>query len=516
MTNTKKRWTLMFFFASDNTLSPSMLTQLKALKTAGFQKGTNVLAYFDPNENGAPTRFFEINKNEIRAGGPSIIGDSNGPFVSDLAGDNILVSDIEKTGGPEAEKFAKGLGDDSTLKANDALDNFLGYCRVAYPATHYVLFLIGHGLVVGRDTFLPDDNPSSAITLEQLGTILRTFSGHIDKGDALELVAMHSCSMSALEVIYELKDTANYMMASEGISFVGAWPYRRFLIEIFRAVEAANSGEVNVLELMKSLHRLCIHSSADFIFAGYSADLCLSRLRSESIRKLNGPLTNLVNALTAGLANTGTRELIRLAHLESQSFWQETYTDLYDFCFCLSRRCSNGNHGLEERMKTACDELIRALQISQDGTVAGGPVVCSDYFGPECQYSHGLSVYFPWTRPIDQSVFDNYKKYAFTTELDNGSWFSFLEFYLKKTLRDSRRDEDGGPNPHSVAFMTASSSYPNNRSGGVLGGAGRMPSTALTGGKISPPDAGGECSCLSIKNFPRDFAISPGTLTLFT
>ena len=31
----KKQWTLMFFFASDNTLSPSTLPQLKAIKAAG-------------------------------------------------------------------------------------------------------------------------------------------------------------------------------------------------------------------------------------------------------------------------------------------------------------------------------------------------------------------------------------------------------------------------------------------------------------------------------------------------
>ena len=43
-----QKWTLMFFFASDNNLSPSMLYQLKSIKSAGFQLDTNVVVHFDP------------------------------------------------------------------------------------------------------------------------------------------------------------------------------------------------------------------------------------------------------------------------------------------------------------------------------------------------------------------------------------------------------------------------------------------------------------------------------------
>ena len=49
---------------------------------------------------------------------------------------------------------------------------------------------------------------------------------------------MHSCSMSGVEVAYELKGKANYMMASQGVSFIGAWPYRQMLIKIYNAIEA--------------------------------------------------------------------------------------------------------------------------------------------------------------------------------------------------------------------------------------------------------------------------------------
>ncbi len=38
-----KEWTLMFYLASDNPLAPSIVSQLKALKNAGFHSEANVI-----------------------------------------------------------------------------------------------------------------------------------------------------------------------------------------------------------------------------------------------------------------------------------------------------------------------------------------------------------------------------------------------------------------------------------------------------------------------------------------
>jgi hypothetical protein len=515
----RRKWTLMFFFASDNTLSPSMLSQLKALKTAGFQKDVNVLAHFDPNASGAPTRFFEINKNEKKVRDTQI-GDGAEPFISDLAGDNVTAEVINSTYSfDEARQFATGLSKTSELQASEALTNFLEFCRMAYPAEHFILFLVGHGMVVGHDTFLPDENPVSAIGLKQLGSILRSFSGKLmGNGSTLELIAMHSCSMSSIEVTYELKGTASYLLASQGVSFIGAWPYRQFLIKVFQTVEAAGNADVSVCDLLADLHRLCIYSSADFIFAGYSADLCLSQLSTESVKKLNEPLKRLAESLKEAVADEGSRQLILLAHLKSQSYWQETYTDLYDFCYCLAASCTNVQDANQRAMKVACDQIMNTLTVPPNCMSHDSPIVLCDYFGPDCQYSHGLSIYFPWSSPIDTTVIDKYEEYVFTEEFPEHSWWLFLKTYFDQTLRKSRLTEEratkNADDPtFTVAFRTASSSFTKS---GSMGAAGRLTSTALLPVKISPPDSGsGECSCLSIKNYPRDFAISSGTLKFF-
>ena len=51
-----KEWTIMFYFATDNPLAVSAVSQLKAIKDAGFHHAANVVAQFDPYTEGTPGR----------------------------------------------------------------------------------------------------------------------------------------------------------------------------------------------------------------------------------------------------------------------------------------------------------------------------------------------------------------------------------------------------------------------------------------------------------------------------
>src|SRR5437660_8159363 len=70
----RKEWTVMFYFASDNPLAPGIVSQLKALKQAGFHREVNVIARFDPDVENTPAHVFDVNAvnklrdEQIRAG----------------------------------------------------------------------------------------------------------------------------------------------------------------------------------------------------------------------------------------------------------------------------------------------------------------------------------------------------------------------------------------------------------------------------------------------------------------
>ena len=296
-----KEWTVMFYFASDNPLAPSAVQQLKAIKNAGYHQDANVLVQFDPHTLNTPAHIFDVNRiNKIKAQGKSDVGFlGRDPIVRNLVCDKLWAEDDIRDGIALALKNEnKSFEYDPprpteamTQEQNprDSLDNFLTFCRENYPARHYMLFMMGHGLVVGNDLFLFDENgstnnnssPQNSMLLTDLGKILKKFKTRIGKESQLELIGFHACSMSGAEVAFELRETANYMLASQGPAFVGSWPYRQILVRLFDELRLNKANKITRGDLL---------DPGDFV----------SRLRKENSaygtlrRELNGELGDLL------------------------------------------------------------------------------------------------------------------------------------------------------------------------------------------------------------------------------
>jgi Clostripain family len=590
----KNDWTLMFFFASDNPLAPLLVSQLKAIKDAGFQEHTEVLVYFDPMEKGWPTKIYNVNKKRKAYANAkweqdkdypkTKIGDGNDSFVRKMEGD-----EVDSATFPTAMQTA--MDNPRTTPAHEALTHFVQYGIEKHRARNYMLFLIGHGMIVGRDMFLPDADPVSAITLEELQAIMKEFLEE-DKTTRLRLLSLHSCSMSSIEVAYQLRGTANYMIAHQGPAFVNSWPYRQLLKKIFNTIEKTKRGagkraqeegkdqkeveqaivdaRVNVKRLVEKLYYHCLYNATDFLSAGYSADLALCSLAPGKVTEINEPLQKLVRKLKANLDQPSIiKDLILLAHWESQSFWDENYTDLNDFCICLSKGCNERAQALEalspgktdliqelRDVRDRCDDVSKVLNVINSEKRSerfNGLVVHEDNFGWKYQYARGLSVYFPWCEPLDDeplplestetrprsdqtgpderswNLVKRYTSYEFNTELGDDSWWSFLKLYFEKTKRPKLDEEEGfqrfsGLVPKGIDFdrfrellEKAELSF---YSGGTL--SSRTPETGRT-----PTTGEAPCTCPTIKNYPTDvdktypsrrvkkFSITPGALQAF-
>lgn len=611
----RNKWTVMFFFASDNTLSPVIVSQLKAIKEAGFQENTEVLVYFDPSERGVPSHIYNVNRERKKrrlerskdnaALSRNIIGDGEDPFVHNLTEDDIKRDDTIVRSRPAARRVFEALEHPDEISAREALKLFLDFCRENNQADHYILVLVGHGVVVANDAFLSDENPVSSITLKELGETLGDFSRAVkDDGNTFELLAMHSCSMSAIEVAYELKGTAKLMIASEAISYVNSWPHRQLLKKLFKTVERAEEEGVSpdIPELMEKLFFLSFFNAVDFSISGYPLDLALCNLEAEeNFTALSRELPKLVQRLKDSVKDGGRgRELIQLAHLEAQSYWGESYTDLFDFCRCLSRRCdeslSSGygqTAGLEE-LSAACAAVMEcleprgsaepelaatyqaALKKRQQQPKAAVEtleelaakkleresrfkklVIRADSFGSAYQYSHGLSVYFPWAEPVEnvgngrgdrlskrkaqgvkkalesstdekvrellegflnrsKGILERYGEYAFTTELkteeEDNSWLSFLKTYFDATRREKTRFMEDHP---GAAEAGRNGDNPAQRLEGgdvtidipdSVATVGAVANASLTSVALDPPkdspSSGLACICTTVKNYP--------------
>jgi len=256
-----REWTVMFYLASDNSLASTMVSQLKALKDAGFHPDVNVIAHFDPHVVDMPVHVFDINYlPKLEAPDKSMIGfDRDDPFVRNLVLDKLWGEEMEPIRKKVKECVEHNCGGNGNGKAlkyeppkppksmsteqspKKALESFLTFCQKEYPARHYALIILGHGQVVGDDSFLRDDfaEPHSVL-LKDLGEVISGFSDKVrEQGDPgeLEMVGFHSCSMSGLEVAYELEHSTKYMLASQGPAYVGSWPYKQILIRLFKYLD---------------------------------------------------------------------------------------------------------------------------------------------------------------------------------------------------------------------------------------------------------------------------------------
>ena len=582
----KKEWTLMFYFASDNPLAPSIVSQLKAIKDAGFHDGANVIARFDPHTDRTPAHIFEVNLvNKLKSGGRPEIGFiHNNSFVRNLATDKLwgeqkgefggmqdkirdrIKASLESNNGNGRQRRGRAVADitydppvpppetETEQSPMESLTGFLEFCKNHYPARRFILFILGHGLVVGNDLFLFDEHTASqgvpasvkvepqpgangdgkprspqeerkmrsrhSLLLTDLGTVLRGFSKSLDADSEFEMVGFHSCSMSGLEVAYELQNTANYMLASQGSAFVGSWPYRQILVRIFKDLEAG--VEIDVKETLRDIFFYCLYNSFDFQLAGYSFDLTLCDLRR--IDDIKTPLKNLTQALINALNYKNTdplaEDLILLSHWDAQSFWLETCTDLRDFCLRLTARCKKAQPGSKEmsdilgKIITAAGEVIGALKKGVIG-YDDGFIVRSECAGPAYQYAHGLSIYFPWAEPLGSVFWDQeYNAYQMNKEPREEkepklAWRDFLKLYFDQTKRATRADEDAqnGTSPerepnldeHILMLLQEIGTQIFNEEG-QLGKGGATDATGIKAGATDP--TGGDCDCPSIKNYP--------------
>ena len=561
----KKMCTVMFYFASDNPLAPSIVSQLKAIKDAGFHKQVNVIARFDPHDGTTSPHIFDVNVGEkMRSDEEFNIGfDPRNPFVRTLVLDKLWSDEQEGTirervldqvgrkfPVPKPE-MRRGETDNCNRKkqltkepnAVDSLTGFLDFCATHYRAEHYMLFILGHGVIVGNELFLfdehTDDDSARSLTLSQLRQCLDDFGEKVGEQrldkivrKKLDLLSFHSCSMSGLEVAYELQETAKYMLASEGPAFVGSWPYRQILVGLFNHVKDAieKTKALDVDDIVRKMFAYCFYNSYDFQLAGYSFDLCLTdleRVGNPAKYGIKTALAELVYFLRKGLAEgqavagreddakvalaNMARDLIILSHWQAQSYYEENFTDLGDFCFCLKRRCEDAQLLLPNKLpesigpiKDACDKVLTVLNCNKpdeyqtpnpdaDKIRKHSPIIKHGFAGPAYQYSSGLSVYFPWSLPEDNDMWE--KEYGGYKLTEHTGWKAFLEDYFETTKRQPQAKERKKARFH-VEQLDKEAQLLEEIGTFIFNEFGQL--------KDLPSDrTGNDCGCSSMKNYPR-------------
>jgi hypothetical protein len=536
----RSEWLIMVYLAGDNNLSASSIGFLQELEAAKHDKDVRVVAGFDPNiPLPAGARYLEI-KRHLDPENPEnpYLKRMDWPLHNDLmAPGHVVVSpDFCK---PQPTQYPH------EPVANVALARFFDWVRKYYKARKYMLILFGHGPLVAGNTFLMDTTPPSFLKLTDFSKILRK---HFRK--RLSILACNNCVMNGIETATELYGQVDYMIGSQGLMLVNGWPFRKIIEEV------VDHYDKDPAYISEKVLKVCARNLLDFTLMERSSEQAIinvnkfgrERALVDAIRELSGALQDGLGfkpqPKEGELKYPIIRDVVRLARLEAQAYWAEQFVDLYDFCELLLLRCNDVLCNLQtlvqllfldcipkcapgitdkslaikecldkwppiprlRRIAKACKEIIGIFQTQQ--VVTRAYYVC-----PQLQYSHGVSIYFPWTlpegpitfepygsdEPTLMTPFDQYKEYEFG-KANYGDWVRTLEAFFRATLRNVRRVEYEYK-PDDVVFFRGEVSA-------AEGVEFSTPAIDLLKSGSSSGDED-EFDFPRIKNYPRRFYLSP-------
>ncbi len=413
LTFAEKEWTIMVYMAADNDLEEFAIRDMNEMEMVGSTSELDIVVqldripgYDESNGNWTSTRRYHITQDAY----PSMITSA---FV---------------------ELGELNMGDANTLY------DFVAWAMYYYPANHYFLIIWNHGQGWLRlppaglnETTEPAPTPSNEAGqfLSPEGVVIDPSafppspfasmgfkSSGIDQtngGDQLynyevaiglstfpklDIIGFDACFMGMIEVGYELRDCAQYMVASEELEPGDGWFYDDFLysMAVFPSQTASQVCSTIVLSYYNN-------------YLGRSGEMqTLSAVDLSKIQNVVTKTDNMVNTLAAG--DSWPQVMAALPQAERFSH-SDPYYDLYDILYDIADLLSVNL--TDPIIVSASNSLKSALSdaVIINRTEAGHP------------YAHGLSIYFP------QELYSFDLRYTqFSSFADSSDWCKFLGYYF--------------------------------------------------------------------------------------
>ncbi len=441
-TAVRRNWTVMVYLGGDNNLSEQMVTTLKGMRNAGLHNHDQIYiaACFDSVYPTVKTSYYFFDGNT----------GSGGKEKKDVFDFRIANGSVAKDNGDEASTATQ-------------LSDFVKWCAENCPANNYCLILSGHGDAFRGKTLMYDESPSSSLTVDALRIALEKARRHLPGRNGrrrFAVLGFDNCAMSTIEIAFELRDIADYMVASEGWVPQSGWEYEGPLNSMI------DDPKLSAKQVADNFVTDFIDFEYDYTIGGRSVDLSVCNLKNlendnnlnvvtrlNQLGKVLGDIfKNVPPAPDEIVVQDVFKKLITNAHWNAQTFFYEQTVDIYDFCSLLGEECkslaaligvagvngkpksptkkTNGPTDVGEQLRrvaSACENVLSTKDFFVDNKIAG----------PAFRFSEGIAVFLPWTRISFLSCRQTYKRTRlFKDQGFNGrAWFDFIDQFTKATMR---------------------------------------------------------------------------------
>ncbi len=290
-------WTIMVYANGDNNLEQYILSDLIEMEMAKLNIDViRVIVLIDriPGYTAAlndwtDTRLFEIRYN----------------------------NDINQIGSIELSSLELGLSigknEDLNMGSRETLENFVDYCKNEFPSEHYALIIQDHGdgwFSKAESRAISSDTTSfnSCIGTNELSIALNNKD--------LDIISLDACLMGGIEVVYELQDCCEYVIASPCSIPADGYNYTHLL-------ESLNNNISTVEVFAKSFV-----NSFNEVNKNYS-----SKMFSYDVRGITSVINNEFNTFISYLSTRNVTEIEKAYNSSSFYLYENSrvYINLLDF-----------------------------------------------------------------------------------------------------------------------------------------------------------------------------------------
>jgi len=339
----RAKWTVMVYLDADNDLESAGIHNFNQMEAVGSTQDVHVIVQMDrrtgsdpDNESWTDTRRYLITR------------DANSKVMHSLRLDDPPLGECD-------------MGSAETLRL------FVSWAMSNFPADHYLLIIWDHGtgwqtraldLTPKYKYIAADDTSSNQMNITDIPTALAGFN--------VDVLAFDACYMQQLEVAYELRNSADYMVASTSAEPTPGYNYSRLLSQISRDTSP------------KDLSRIIVQQYA----AEYAGDggITLSAVDMSKVSNVAGAasafagiLSANADALPASLADARTHSLDYTA-----GGTRRYSLDLLDYTSRCADVIGNDASGAYADLEAAC-----------------GAAVIASIHSPDLAKAHGLAIYVP-------------------------------------------------------------------------------------------------------------------------
>lgn len=378
-----KPWTVLVWMAGDNNLESFALTDLEEMKRVGSTDQLNIVAQLDTMADDRTRRYFlrrgtpveddvveELG--ETNTGDPAVAIDFFVWAMQRYPSERVLaVIWNHGSGIDEADIYARAARGGSVGRggSRSGAAAAAGNVRTMMSRRYRrALFSTTLEAAINNRAIAYDDSSRDFLDNAELKRVLEQVTS--ETGRAIDLLGFDACLMNMLEIAYQLRTTARFIVGSEEIEPGDGWPYDKVLADLAARpkLSAADLGAIVVKRYAASYA---------------SESVTQSLLDLDRVGACAAAVDALAAALIKALKTPAEYAAVAKALNATLRFDMEEFVDLGHLCSELAVRSKDAG------VKKAAKGVLAAISGPQ------GLVAAEAHKGGKLNKALGVAIYAP-------------------------------------------------------------------------------------------------------------------------